>query len=96
MGRQTESNESVFRYRMPQSEHSLFSSALLSSPSLDDLQGLGGRCDGNVLIALEDDQVVIPGDDQIGAGGERASEQRIVVRIAGDPLRELSGRHQRG
>ena len=54
------------------------------------------RGDGNTLVVLEGEQIVITGDDQIGTGGERAGEHRIVVGIARDLSREPPRRHRCG
>ncbi len=54
--------------------------------SVDPSDSLRSRHNRNALKILEDEQIVIAGDDQISAGRECAGEHYIVVSITRDLL----------
>ena len=53
--------------------------SLLLHPS----HGLCGEHDGDALEVLEVEELGVAGDDEIGFGGERTSENVIIIGIAG-------------
>lgn len=55
------------------------------------LEAVCGREDRDSLIAAERLQVIVARDDEIGAGGERAGEDRCVIGIAKPRLFDRSG-----
>lgn len=58
----------------------------------DELQRGSGLDNADALIAAERQQVfAIPGDDEIGLGGQGASKHVIVVGIIGDDARHIEG-----
>jgi hypothetical protein len=52
----------------------------------DDAQGLRGVDDANAPVGVECEQVVVAGDDEIGACGDGAGEHGFVVGIAANAL----------
>ena len=57
----------------------------------DQLQGLRGGDDRDVLVCLEYQQVLIAGDDEVGVGGEGGGEYLVVIRITAHRLRQGRG-----
>ena len=55
------------------------------------LQGFRGGEDADALIRMQDEQVLIAADDELGSSGERASKNVVIVRIATDRRRQRLG-----
>lgn len=54
---------------------------------IDQVQCFPRVDDRDVLIVFKDEEIEIAADDQVHLRGDRAGEDRIVVRIAADGLR---------
>jgi len=59
----------------------------LGSLCIQILQGLRGGEDRDALIGVQDEQVLIARDDELGSSGERAGKHMIIVGIATDRRR---------
>lgn len=57
------------------------------------LQRVGGRDDGNALVALDVAQAPVAGDDEISVCGERAGDHGVIVAVSKHDAPRLSGRH---
>jgi hypothetical protein len=58
-----------------------------SGSDAEDLDSLSDAEDAHALVCSDRQQWLIPGDDQIGLGGQCCADDYIVIRIRGDARR---------